>query len=96
MAGGGQPKGARAGPRPADAGTPDRPRRLRRGVAVNTTITRDNEASWALFRSFARRMGGDLSDEAHYKRDDHFDGQHATEHMVTITLPDEGDVSSAA
>ncbi|MCS5600681.1 MAG: diaminobutyrate acetyltransferase, partial [Paracoccus sp.] len=49
-----------------------------------------------LFRSFARRMGGDLSDEAHYKRDDHFDGQHATEHMVTITLPDEGDVSSAA
>ena len=63
---------------------------------LNTTITRDNEASWALFRSFARRMGGDLSDEAHYKRDDHFDGQHATEHMVTITLPDEGDLSSAA
>ena len=63
---------------------------------LNTTITKDNDASWALFRSFARNMGGELSDEAHYKRDDHFDGQHATEHMVTITLPEEGDVASAA
>ena len=63
---------------------------------LNTTITKDNEASWALFRSFARQMGGELSDEAHYKRHDHFDGQHATEHMVTITLPEDGDVASAA
>lgn len=54
---------------------------------LNTTITRDNGASWALFRGFAREFGGDLSDRAHFTRDDHFDGRHATEHMVTITLP---------
>lgn len=55
---------------------------------IQTTITRDNEASWALFRSFARRMGGDLSSQAHFLRQDHFDGEHATEHMVTIRLPE--------
>lgn len=54
---------------------------------LKTTITRDNDASWGLFRSFARAMGGELSDAPHYTRDDHFDGAHATEHMVTITLP---------
>lgn len=53
---------------------------------IQTTITRDNEASWALFRSFARREGGQLTDTAHYKRDDHFEGRHATEHMVTISF----------
>lgn len=56
---------------------------------LNTTITKDNDASWALFRSFAREVGGELTDEAHYRRDQHFDGRHATEHMVTITLPEE-------
>ncbi|CAM3181817.1 diaminobutyrate acetyltransferase [Paracoccus nototheniae] len=54
---------------------------------LNTTITRDNDASWALFRSLARHLGGALSDDPHYIRDEHFDGRHATEHMVTITLP---------
>lgn len=53
---------------------------------IQTTITRDNDASWALFRSFARRMGGDLSSKAHFLRDDHFAGDHDTEHMVTIRL----------
>lgn len=62
---------------------------------LNTTITKDNDASWALFQSFARHIGGDLSDKAHYKRDAHFDGQHATEHMVTITLPDEAEDSAS-
>ncbi|MDB6177051.1 diaminobutyrate acetyltransferase [Paracoccus sp. Z330] len=55
-------------------------------TCLNTTITKDNDASWALFRSFAREVGGELSDAAHYTRDVHFDGKHATEHMVTITL----------
>lgn len=65
---------------------------------LNTTITKDNEASWALFRSFAREVGGEISDKAHFKRDTHFDGQHATEHMVTITLSaeDESETSDAA
>ena len=55
---------------------------------LKTTITKSNEASWALFRSFARRIGGELSDEAHYHEDDHFRGHAPTEHMVTITLPE--------
>lgn len=53
---------------------------------LKTTITRDNDASWGLFRSFARAIGGDLTDAPHFERDAHFDGHHATEHMVTITL----------
>ena len=55
---------------------------------LKTTITRDNGASWALFKSFARSIGGALDDEPHFKRDAHFDGHQATEHMVTITLPE--------
>lgn len=63
---------------------------------LQTTITRDNAASWALFRSFARHIGGNLTDEPHFTRDLHFEGRHATEHMVSITLPREGDLKRAA
>ncbi|MDF0599260.1 diaminobutyrate acetyltransferase [Psychromarinibacter sp. C21-152] len=55
---------------------------------LKTTITADNDASWGLFKSFAKAVGGALTDEPHFTRDDHFDGHHATEHMVTITLPE--------
>lgn len=51
---------------------------------LQTTITGDNAASWALFSSFAREMDAPLARTPHFKRDDHFDGRHATEHMVTI------------
>lgn len=54
---------------------------------LKTTITATNKASWALFSHLARTRGGALSDEPHYKRDRHFDGEHATEHMVTIRFP---------
>jgi L-2,4-diaminobutyric acid acetyltransferase len=63
---------------------------------LNTTITRDNDASWGLFRSLARQLGGALSADPHYTRDDHFDGRHATEHMVTITLPRDARQARAA
>ncbi|MFQ1702268.1 diaminobutyrate acetyltransferase [Loktanella agnita] len=63
---------------------------------LKTTITKDNKASWALFRSFARGIGGALSDAPHFQRDAHFDGQHATEHMVTITLPARDTLAQAA
>ncbi|GGG87082.1 L-2,4-diaminobutyric acid acetyltransferase [Salipiger pallidus] len=56
---------------------------------LKTTITEDNDASWGLFRSFARSVGGELTDEPHYHKEDHFDGAHDTEHMVTIELPRE-------
>nr|WP_232796420.1 diaminobutyrate acetyltransferase [Roseovarius salinarum] len=51
---------------------------------LQTTITISNDASWALFGRFARAQGGKLRSEPHYTREDHFDGRHATEHMVTI------------
>src|SRR5690606_20414192 len=60
-------------------------RAARGGVtALKTTITDDNEASWALFRRFAAAQGAPLEREAHFRRDEHFAGRHATEHMVTI------------
>lgn len=51
---------------------------------LRTTITADNEASWALFNSFADRMDAELKPEPHYGRETHFEGRHATEYMVTI------------
>ncbi|MDR9427454.1 MAG: diaminobutyrate acetyltransferase [Salibaculum sp.] len=54
---------------------------------LKTTITKDNDASWGLFRSFARHIGGDLSDAPHFEKEVHFEGRHDTEHMVTIELP---------
>ncbi len=65
-------------------------------TTLKTTITRDNVASWALFRSFARSIGGELDDEPHFTRDEHFEGRHATEHMVSISLPAVGDLKRAA
>ncbi|WP_048644901.1 diaminobutyrate acetyltransferase [Nitratireductor soli] len=52
--------------------------------ALKTTITSDNAASWALFSSLARSRDGELSREPYFRKDAHFDGKHATEHMVTI------------
>ena len=57
-------------------------------TGLKTTITKGNAASWALFSSFARAVGGDLSDEPHFQRDTHFEGRHDTEHLVAITLPE--------
>ncbi|MGP9804469.1 diaminobutyrate acetyltransferase [Paracoccus sp. NSM] len=54
---------------------------------LRTTITRDNQASWALFRSLARHLGGEIKARPHYTRAEHFGGRHATEHLVTIPLP---------
>lgn len=65
-------------------------------TSLKTTITKDNAASWALFRSFARSIGGTLTDAPHFHRHEHFDGQHATEHMVTISLPEADAMARAA
>ena len=58
---------------------------------LKTTITADNDASWALFNSFAENMDAELEHEPHYKEDAHFGGKHATEYMVTI-----GDIEHTA
>lgn len=51
---------------------------------LKTTITKDNEASWALFNAFADKMDAPLEYDAHYTREEHFDGKHDTEYLVTI------------
>ena len=56
---------------------------------LQTTITLDNDASWALFGKFSKGLNGKLKSQPYFKRDDHFDGRHATEHMVTIQFAEE-------
>ncbi len=51
---------------------------------LECTITNDNEASWALFTSIARRLGAQLQQAEHFMRDDHFAGQHDSEFAVRI------------
>lgn len=53
---------------------------------LQTTITNDNDASWSLFRKFARAQGKDLDFQPHYTRGQHFGNRHATENLVTIKL----------
>lgn len=56
-----------------------------RGVTkIRTTITPDNEASWALFQSVALRLEAPLTSEVWFEKDKHFGGRHETEHLVAI------------
>lgn len=52
--------------------------------ALECTITADNEPSWALFRSIARRLRAQLQQVEHFTRDVHFAGQHDSEFSVRI------------
>ncbi|PLS22737.1 diaminobutyrate acetyltransferase [Amylibacter cionae] len=65
-------------------------------IRMQTTITKDNDASWALFRSFADAQDAELDHEAHFEKETHFQGEHDTEHMVTIKLPESGALGAAA
>ncbi|WP_428511624.1 diaminobutyrate acetyltransferase [Roseovarius sp.] len=56
---------------------------------IQTTITSDNDASWALFRKFTDEFGTKLDAQAYYEKDEHFNGQSKTENLVTITLAEE-------
>lgn len=51
---------------------------------IHSTITRDNRASWALFSAVADDLDAPMTDDAHFERDAHFGGRHATEHLVEI------------
>ena len=51
---------------------------------METTITEDNEASWALFRSFARDMGAELTYHEHFEKETHFGGNHDSEFLLRI------------
>ncbi|KHQ52209.1 diaminobutyrate acetyltransferase [Mameliella alba] len=56
---------------------------------MQTTITGDNDASWALFRKFARRMGRGLDVQPYYTQSLHFNKRHKTENLVTIKVAEE-------
>ena len=51
---------------------------------LETTITEDNEASWALFRSFARDLGAELTYHEHFEKETHFGGKHDSEFLLRI------------
>ncbi|WP_372878102.1 diaminobutyrate acetyltransferase [Spongiibacter marinus] len=51
---------------------------------LETTITPDNEASWALFRSFARDMNTELNHDIWFEREAHFHGKHDSEALLRI------------
>lgn len=51
---------------------------------IETTITPDNRASWALFESLANKLGAELNRSVMFDRQQHFAGQHETEMLVRI------------
>lgn len=53
---------------------------------LQTTITSENEASWALFRKFGRLQGTTLDVQPYYTQALHFQNRHKTENLVTIPL----------
>lgn len=51
---------------------------------VDTTITPGNQASWALFESWAARRGVSVSRSLHFECNRHFDGRHDDEYLARI------------
>lgn len=51
---------------------------------IHTTITPDNQASWALFRSLARQLNCSLESNLWFTRDKHFGGAHDDEHLLQL------------
>src|SRR5690606_8528259 len=51
---------------------------------VDTTITPGNEASWGLFRSWARHHDAPTHSRVIFERDRHFEGRHDDEHLMRI------------
>ncbi|MDQ8209220.1 diaminobutyrate acetyltransferase [Coraliomargarita sp. SDUM461003] len=51
---------------------------------LETTITKENEASWALFRKLAKELSAKLEVSVAFDKETHFFGEHETEHLVRI------------
>lgn len=51
---------------------------------IETTITPDNEASWALFRSLAKELNAPIEESVMLDQEQHFKGRHKTEYLVRI------------
>jgi L-2,4-diaminobutyric acid acetyltransferase len=51
---------------------------------LETSITEDNQASWALFNSLAKQRKTTLQQSVMFDKQQHFNGQHDTEMLVSI------------
>ena len=51
---------------------------------IETTITKDNDASRALFRAFAKKNGGVVEEFPHFDKLQHFQGKHDSEFLIRI------------
>ena len=51
---------------------------------IETTITPDNQASWALFESLAKKLQAPLTRTVMFEQQQHFAGQHETEMLARI------------
>lgn len=51
---------------------------------IETTITKDNDASRALFRAFAEKNGGTVEEFPHFDKIDHFQDKHDSEFLIRI------------
>lgn len=51
---------------------------------VETTITADNRASWALFEHLARELNTELNHSIVFDRDKHFAGEHDSESLLRL------------
>ncbi len=62
---------------------------------IETTITPDNEASWALFRSLTRDLDTELDSRVYFEKEPHFGGEHDDEHLLIIGPFNTEDVEAA-
>ena len=51
---------------------------------LETTITKDNPGSWALFKKFARQKESELTENVFFDKEQHFKGKHDSEWLVRI------------
>ncbi|KGY12040.1 2,4-diaminobutyric acid acetyltransferase [Vibrio tubiashii] len=55
-------------------------------TAIETTITKNNRASWSLFRGIEKDIGEKGTVSVFLDHDMHFEGQHESEHLYRISL----------
>jgi len=51
---------------------------------IRTTITAQNEASWAMFHGLARKLDAPTEEQVLFDQDEHFGGEHKSEHELII------------
>lgn len=51
---------------------------------LETTITQANDASWALFKSLAKKLSTNFESSIWMDKEIHFDGQHDSESLIRI------------